>query len=300
MELTLGPILFEWKRDEVLSFYEKVAEMDVDRVYLGEVICAKKRGLTTGDMQEVAAMLTEAGKKVVLSSLAVVSNEKELGLARDIVNLPYALEANDMSLFNMADPNEREVSCGPHITSYNVPSVEFLQSLGVKRVCFPVELSGEAVAYNIKHTDITAEVFAWGRLPLAFSWRCYTSRAHGLLKSNCRHNCADYPDGLLIRTMDGKPLFTINGTSILSAATLSLCGQIEGLEEMGVGALRISPQAEGTAEVARIFRKRLKGEMTVEDADKALAGLAGDGLFCNGWYHGGAGMDFKVPEGVLT
>jgi hypothetical protein len=69
---------------------------------------------------------------------------------------------------------------------------------------------------------------------------------------------------------------------------------------MGVGALRISPQAEGTAEVARIFRKRLKGEMTVEDADKALAGLAGDGLFCNGWYHGGAGMDFKVPEGVLT
>jgi len=29
MELTLGPILFEWKRDEVLSFYEKVAEIDV-------------------------------------------------------------------------------------------------------------------------------------------------------------------------------------------------------------------------------------------------------------------------------
>jgi len=300
MELTLGPILFEWKRDEVLSFYEKVAEMDVDRVYLGEVICAKKRGLTVEDIKEVAGLLTKAGKKVVLTSLAVVSNEKELGLVRDIVNLPYALEANDMSLFNLADPAEREVICGPHITSYNVPSVEFLQSLGVKRVCFPVELSGEAVAYNIKHTGIIAEVFAWGRLPLAFSWRCYTSRAQGLLKSNCQHNCADYPDGLLIRTMDGRPLFTINGTSILSAATLSLCGQIEELTEMGVGALRISPQFEGTAEVVRIFRKRLNGEIPVGEADKALAGLADDGLFCNGWYHGQAGMDFKVPEGVLT
>ncbi len=300
MELTLGPILFEWKRDEVMRFYGEAAEMDVDRVYLGEVVCAKKRGLSVDDLRKVAEMLTKAGKKVVLTSLAVVSNEKELGLVRDIAAMPYALEANDMSLFNMADPKKRDVSCGPHITSYNVPSVEFLQSLGVKRVCFPVELSGESVAYNIKHTGITAEVFAWGRLPLAFSWRCYTSRAHGILKSNCQHNCADYPDGLLIRTMDGEPLFTINGTSILSAATLSLCGQIEELREMGAGALRISPQSEGTAEVVSIFRKRLKGEISSDEADKALKGLAGDGLFCNGWYHGGAGMDFKVPEGVLT
>ncbi len=298
MELTLGPILFEWKKDDVLRFYDEVAEMDIDRVYLGEVVCAKKRGLTIEDMREVADMLTNAGKKVVLSSLAIVSNEKELALVRDLIDLPYPLEANDMSLFNMTDPAKREVSCGPHITTYNVPSVEFLQSLGVKRVCFPVELSGESVAYNIKHTGIIAEVFAWGRLPLAFSWRCYTSRSHGLLKSNCQHNCADYPDGLVIRTMEGAPLFTINGTSILSASTHSLCGLIEELRAMGVGALRISPQFEGTAEVVKIFRARLNGELSAEDAAPRLKELCGGGPFCNGWYHGRAGKDFKVPEGV--
>lgn len=298
MELTLGPILFEWRREQVLRFYDEVAEMAVDRVYLGEVICAKKRGLTVADMVEVARKLTEAGKTVVLSSLAVVSNDKELDLVRELVNLPYALEANDMALFNMANPAEREVSCGPHITSYNVPSIEFLQSIGVKRVCFPVELSGESVGYNIKHTGIIGEVFAWGRVPLAFSWRCYTSRAQGLLKSNCQHNCADDPDGIVISTMDGEPLFTINGTSILSAATLSLCSHIEELEAMGVGALRISPQSEGTAEVVKIFRERLNRELSAEEADKRLEKLCGGGSFCNGWYHGRAGMDFKVPEGV--
>ncbi|MFQ5354416.1 MAG: U32 family peptidase [Thermodesulfobacteriota bacterium] len=290
MELTLGPILFEWKRADVLRFYEEAAAMDIDRVYLGEVVCEKKKGLMLKDIKEVAAMLTEAGKKVVLSSLAVISNESELNMARGLLTLPYALEANDMSVFNMANPAEREVICGPHITSYNVPSLEFLKSLGVKRVCFPVELSAESVRYNIKHTDLEAEVFAWGRMPLAFSWRCYTSRAHGLGKTNCQHNCLEYPDGLMIRTMDGQPLFTINGTSILSASTLSLAGEIEELRGMGVSALRISPQLKGTAEVVKIFRDRLKGELSVAEAEKELRPLSAEGLLSSGWYHGGPGM----------
>jgi len=296
MELTVGPILFEWKRDDVLRFYDEVAQMDVERVYLGEVVCEKKRGLALKDIGEVAEMLTSAGKKVVLSSLAVVSNERELDMVRELAALPYALEANDMSVFNMTDPKEREVFCGPHITSYNVPSLEFLRSIGVKRVCFPVELSGQSVAYNIEHTDMESEVFAWGRVPLAFSWRCYTSRAHALSKTNCRHNCVDYRDGLMIRTMEGEPLFTINGTSILSAATLSLCGQSEELIEMGVTALRISPQSEGTGEVVKIFRERLGGGLSALDAEKRLEKLCGEGGLCNGWYHGGAGMDSLIAN----
>ncbi len=296
MEISLGPILFEWKREDVLAFYEEAAKMDVDTVYLGEVVCAKKLGLSVKDIAGVANMLTEAGKKVVLSSLAVVSNEKELGLVRALVGLPYAIEANDMSVFNMVDPLKREVYCGPHITTYNAPSIEFLKGLGVRRVCFPVELPAEAVAYNIKETGIEAEVFAWGRVPLAFSWRCYTSRAHGLLKTNCRHNCADNPGGIMIRTMEGEPIFTINGTSILSAATLSLSGETEDLGAMGVKALRISPQFEGTGEVVRVFRERLNKDISADEAAARLKGLALDGGVVNGWYHGLAGKDLVQVE----
>jgi len=129
MELTLGPVLFEWKREETLRFYDRVADMPVDRVYLGEVVCSKKRGLTVEDVGTVADRLTRAGKKVVLSSLAVVSNEEEIELTRSLVKLPFPVEANDMSVFNMVDPAQREVSAGPHITTYNVPSIEFLKGI---------------------------------------------------------------------------------------------------------------------------------------------------------------------------
>ena len=51
MEITLGPVLFEWRQDEITRFYEEAARMDVDRVYVGEVVCAKKTGLRLGDIE---------------------------------------------------------------------------------------------------------------------------------------------------------------------------------------------------------------------------------------------------------
>ncbi len=94
MELTLGPVLFGWKRDELLGFYEEAVGFDVDRVYIGEVVCAKRAGLTLKDVESIAAALVRAGKTVVLSSLAVVSNETELASTRALVGLPYPIDAN--------------------------------------------------------------------------------------------------------------------------------------------------------------------------------------------------------------
>jgi len=299
MELTLGPVLFEWKREETLRFYDRVADMPVDRVYLGEVVCSKKRGLTVEDVGTVADRLTRAGKKVVLSSLAVVSNEEEIELTRSLVKLPFPVEANDMSVFNMVDPAQREVSAGPHITTYNVPSIEFLKGIGVGRVTFPVELSGDSIAYNIEETGVRGEVFAHGRVPLAFSWRCYTSRAHGLNKTDCRHDCVRYPDGMVIKNLEGTELFTINGPSILSAATYTLCEFVEDLSEKGVSSIRISPQYSGTERVAEVFKKRIEGSMGPEEALEELREVspAGAGGFCNGWWLGAPGKDyFTAPH----
>ncbi len=303
MELTLGPVLYEWTRDDILEFYREVSESSVDRVYLGEVICAKKRSFLPEDIASIAEMLCKAGKKVVLSSLAVVSNEKELALTRELTELPYPIEANDMSVLNMVDPVRREVFAGPHITTYNAPSIEFLKSVGIRRVTFPVEMSGGSIAYCIKNTGIDGEVFSFGRLPLAFSWRCYTSRSRGLTKTACRRNCKDEPEGMVIRTLEGDPLFTISGTAILSAATYTLAGAVEEMREMGVKALRISPQYKDTGKVIEIFRKRIEGSLAPDAALEELKAL-GDGSLCNGWYHGAAGKDLlaetmkgEVPAG---
>lgn len=296
MELTLGPVLFEWKRDEILRFYDEAARMPVDRVYVGEVVCSKKKALTTADMARVAAMLEQAGKKVALSSLAVVSNEEELNAVRELAALPFDIEANDMSVFNIIEGKGKTVFAGPHITSYNAPTIDFLKSIGVRRVCFPVELSGESIAYNIKHTGMASEVFAHGKAPLAFSWRCYTSRAFGLTKGECQRDCVKYPDGLEIKSLEGEPIFTINGTSILGAAVYTLIEHADDMREKGVAALRISPQYKDTALIADVWRKRINKEISAEDAVKELGATSRNG-FCNGWYAGHAGKDYIAGAG---
>lgn len=291
MELTLGPILFEWKRDEVIRFYEEVAGMDIDVVYLGEVVCTRKLALDFDDIGRIAESLTGSGKKVVLSSLAVVSNEDELEFTRRLASFPYAIEANDMSVLNIVDPSKREVRAGPHITAYNAPSIEFLKEVGVRHVTFPVELPRESILYNIRETGIEGEVFVHGKVPLAFSWRCYTSRAFGLGKTNCRHHCAKYPDGMELKTMDSEPLFTVNGTTLLSASTYTLVECVEDLRDIGVKSIRISPQYSGTGKVVELFRRRMRGETSAGAGLEENKRIAGGGL-CNGWYMGGAGKDY--------
>ena len=296
MQLTLGPILFDWKREEVIRFYDEVADMPVDRVYIGEVVCYKKQGLQVEDIGGIGEKLVKAGKEVVVSSLAVVSNEDELALVRGIVDLPFPVEANDMSVLNLVRKGDgegvgtRKVIAGPHITTYNVPSIEFLNGFGVGRVVFPVELPRDSVAYDLSQTGVEGELFAHGKVPLAFSWRCYTSREYNLTKSTCRHDCLRHPDGMLLRTVDREPLFTVNGTSILSARTYTLLEFVEDLKEIGVAAVRISPQYRGTGKVVEVWRKRLDGIVGGDEGLKELEPTTPHG-FCNGWYLGKAGKD---------
>ncbi|MEK7841690.1 MAG: U32 family peptidase, partial [Deltaproteobacteria bacterium] len=288
MELTIGPVLFDWKKEELLRFYDEVADMPVDRVYLGEVVCVKKKGLSVKDLEEVGKKLEKAGKEVIVSTLAVVSNEDELKLVRDIANLPFAVEANDMSVFGILNPqsairNPQSIIAGPHITTYNAPSIEFLQGLGVKRVVFPVELSRDSIRHCIQNTGIYSEVFAHGKVPLAFSWRCYTSRAYGLNKANCQYHCKLHLDGMPLKTIEGEPTFTVNGTSILSALTYTLIEVIEDLKTVGVKAIRISPQYQQTRSIVDVFRKRIDGIIGPDEGLEMLKETSPFG-FCNGWY----------------
>jgi collagenase-like PrtC family protease len=294
MELTLGPVLYEWKKSELLGFYDEVCDMDVDRVYVGEVVCARKRqfgGLSTDDIDRLARKLEAAGKKVVLSTLAVVSNEEELEATREVCALPYPVEANDMSVLNIVDPKTKDVTVGPHITTYNVPSMEFLSEIGVKRVVFPVELLGDTIRYNSGNTGVDCELFAHGKVPLAFSWRCYTARANGFDKTDCHYECVRYPEGMVLKSTEGGEVFTANGTSILSAGTYTLVEFIEDLKGTPIKALRISPQYKETASVVDIFQRCLKGSIDGAAALEVLKGIC-PGPLSNGWFMGGAGKDY--------
>ncbi len=291
MELTLGPVLFDWKREDLLKFYEEVSDMEVDTVYLGEVVCSKRMGLTTDDLQKVAEGLAGNGKKVYLSTLAIVSNDREISNIRELSKLGFALEANDASAIAIANEEDRETSAGPHITCYNTGDIEFLKRKGIERITFPVELPAASIRYNIENSGITSEIFAHGKVPLAFSWRCYTSRAFGLSADNCEFDCRKFPDGMEINSLDNVPLFTINGKSILSADTYTLVEMVDELKAMGVSALRVSPQSKDTARAVKIFRERIEGAIDNEEAVSRLKEITAGGL-CNGWFHARAGKDY--------
>lgn len=288
LEITIGPVLFDWPKKKLLRFYDEVAASDVGRVYIGEVVCSKRRGLSLDDISKVAEKLTASGKKVVLSTLAVVSNEAELDFIRGLVKLPFAIEANDASALSIASDAGSEIVAGPHILTYNSDDMDFLGSVGVERVVYPLELSAKSVAFNTAASGLETEVFAHGKAPLAYSWRCYSARNEGNSREDCRFECSSDPDGIVIKTLDEEPIFTLNGTSILSADTHTLAGHVEELAEMGVTALRLSPQEKGISEIIDIFKRRIDGTLTGAQGLEEALSLSPNKLI-DGWYSGLAG-----------
>lgn len=293
MDLSLGPVLFDWSREDLLNFYDEVADYPVSIVYLGEVVCPKMAGLTISDLETVGKKLEKAGKKVYISSLALVADKMDKEITRQIMDLPFAIECNDPAALQLG--KGKELVAGPHINSYNIPTVNFLKKAGISRLVFPVELSTSSMKTVADECDIQTEAFAYGNLPIAFSWRCYTSRAFGLLKSNCKHDCRKFPEGMLIEDLDHKPLFKLNGTQVLSGKCSNLIREVDDLKVAGINTLRISPQHKVTKEVVHIFQKRISGEINADEAMALLTPLEKIG-FCNGWAHDQAGLEYLEGE----
>jgi collagenase-like PrtC family protease len=132
-----------------------------------------------------------------------------------------------------------------------------------------------------KPAGLETEVFAYGKLPLAYSARCFTARRFNLQKDTCEFKCIDFPDGLAVKTREGQPFLVLNGIQTQSAKAYNLLGDLPALAAAGVDVLRLSPQTEGLREVTEAFRTRLDG---------GTATLAGD--FCNGFWHGRPGLEW--------
>lgn len=291
MKIALGPILYFWPRERVMEFYRAVREMPVDIVYLGETVCSKRRELGVEDWLELATQLDHAGKQPVLSTLSLLEAGSELGKVRRLAaNRRYLIEVNDLSSLEMAADGPGFIA-GPHFNSYNPGTLDLLRSLGALRWVMPVELSGDSLtAMQAERPDgMETEVFAWGRLPLSFSARCFTARAADVPKDQCGFRCIEYPEGLPLTTQEGEGLFTINGVQIQSGRTASLLDVLPELQDTGVDVVRISPQPVHTPEIVSLFRGVLDGCLTPSEAALQSASYAAGGL-CNGYWYGDAGM----------
>jgi collagenase-like PrtC family protease len=297
MQLTLGPVLYNWQGEQWRDFYFRIAEeAPIDVAVVGEIVCSKRSPFFAGHMPAVIERLTACGKQVVLGSLILVSLQRERRQMAELAgNADFMVEANDLScLGSLAD---RPYAIGPFVNIYNEAAAAYFASRGARRICLPPELPMESIrTIAAALPNVTTEVFAFGRMPLAISARCYHARLHKLSKDNCRFVCEKDPDGLPVTTLDGEQFLALNGVQTMSHACANLLAEAGNLAAAGVGALRLSPQLCDMVAVARIFRDVLDGNREHEDATRALSHIYPDVPFANGFVHAQPGAAFVANK----
>lgn len=291
MQLSLGPLLYYWSREDALAFYAAVATWPVDIVYLGETVCSRRHLLRLPDWLELAERLSDAGKQAVLSTLPLIESESDLKTLRRITgNGRFLVEANDYGAVRLLAQARVPFVAGPTLNIYNPDTLAMLGELGAVRWVPPLEMHRDMLAAMTVPPGIKTELFAYGRLPLAYSARCFTARHYNLQKDDCRFKCLDHPDGLDLQTREGETFLTLNGIQTQSGKVHSLAHRLG--EIAGVEVLRLSPQSRQMDRVVALFRGLLDGQIDPADAAPRLDRLL-PGKPCDGYWLGEAGMAYQ-------
>lgn len=292
MKLSIGPIQYFWERKKVLDFYQEVADSSAEIVYLGEIVCSKRRLMKSEDWLAIGQDLEQSGKEVILSSLTLLEAASEVSALKKLCNNGlFRVEANDIAAIQLLSSAGLEFITGPNINIYNQHSLSLLAGKGLKRWVLPVELGLEALEdlQANRPAGVETEVYALGRLPLAWSARCYTARSLNLPKDDCQFKCLDYPDGRILKTREDEEFLVLNGIQTQSALTHQVLEQVPQLAQLGVDILRISPQSEHTFQIIEIFDAARNGDNPADNVTE-LSSLLPLGP-CNGYLLGTAGMD---------
>jgi collagenase-like PrtC family protease len=257
--------------------------MSVDIVYLGETVCSRRHELRLDDYLDLARQLADAGKEVVLSTLTLIESESDLKALRRLTSTDFCVEANEMGAVRLCADAKKLFVAGPSLNVFGPESLRLLHDMGATRWVLPPEATRDMLAglQATRPTGMETEVFAHGRLPLAYSARCFTARRFNLQKDTCEFKCIDFPAGLALNTREGQPFLTLNGIQTQSAKTYNLLGELPQMRTDGVDVVRISPEPLGTGTTVADFR-------AVIDGAPAKPRTTND---CNGFWYGQPGLE---------
>lgn len=304
MQITVGPVQYYWTRSTLTQFYADVADSPADTVLLGESVCSRRHEMKLDDWLALATDLQQAGKQVLLTTQALVESESDLRVIRRLQGqrdfLVEAADASALAILAYRQP----FALSPHINVYSRPALDEHAAVGAVRWCAPIELSLDAVAAINPPSDpvladtadaIVTEVFAFGRMPLAYSARCFTARHHHLQKDQCEFRCSQDPDGLLLSSTEGQPFLVLNGTQTQSATLQCLIGEREALRAAGVRSLRLSPCSQGFTTVIEVFDQVMNHGADAREGLLRLQSLGLPGALSNGFAHHEPGMSWVAP-----
>ena len=285
-KISLAPLLYYWPRQTVFDFYDSIAASPAEIVHLGETVCSRRHELRNADWLGLADMLVAAGKEVVLSTQTLIESQSEATtLHRLCERSEHMLEAGDMGAVRLLQG--RPFVAGPHLNAYHGDTLRWLQGLGALRFVAPLEMSRADLEQLLqdKPAGMQSEVMVWGRMPLAFSSRCFTARHYRLDKDHCEFRCIEHPDGLNLRTREGRDFLAINGIQTQSAHCLDLIDQAAALAALGVEVLRVSPHSTGTLEALAALHAQREG--AAHEEVPTPVGIPR----CNGYWHARPGIE---------
>ena len=292
LKLSLGAPQYYWSRQTYFDFYEAMAATAVDIVYLGETVCSRRKELRLQDWIDIAELMRASGKEAVLSTQVLLESGVEVSTMHKVTaNTDWPVEAGDMGAVQRV-AGKRPFTGGMHLNIYNMPTLQWLASLGATRWVAPLEMKHEDLAALIQNgpQSLQTEVFAYGRMPLAFSARCFTARQRNLPKDDCQFSCLDHPDGLMLKTRESEEFLVLNGIQTQSARVHNLIDELPRMQRMGVAVARISHQSQHMTEVVALFDAVRKGQLSGPEARAQLQPLMPD-QSCNGYWHGRPGLE---------
>lgn len=265
IRFSLGPIQYYWDRQTVIEFYDAIAESEFDRVYLGEVVCSKRRELTSNDWIDLAKHLQSCGKEVVLSTLALLESQSEYkALINQCANSGLLIEANDMSAVHLCQQNNLPFVAGAALNIFNQAALKIISDQGMCTWNPPLELSKQWIENCLREYDksnagkrsFKTEIFAFGHLPLAYSARCFTARAEKRPKDDCQRVCLNFPKGKLLNSQEGQQLFVMNGIQTMSGRCHNLIKDLASVAEIA-DIIRLSPEQSNMQEWLTRFKEAI-------------------------------------------